>query len=200
MNPAMKLFAALFALAIVAAACSSDDDTAADTSAPTDSDTAQETDTTDAVEDPAEGTSDDQAGEGTGDDEAAVAEEPMQDVSLSITAVSFESSTVTIRNDGESELPLGDLFMCNRPAYAGLPDETVAPGATFELDVSELDIRGSGGEVGLYTSSSFDSADAMVAYVQWGGEANGRATVAVEAGLIAGGEFVDNGGEDFTLE
>jgi hypothetical protein len=40
----------------------------------------------------------------------------------------------------------------------------------------------------------------MVAYVQWGKPDNGRAGTAVEAGLIAEGEFVDNGGADIVLE
>ena len=57
----------------------------------------------------------------------------------------------------------------------------------------------SSGEFGLYSSASFGSADAIVAYVQWGSADNGRSSVAVEAGLIAEGDFVDNGGEDFSV-
>lgn len=116
-----------------------------------------------------------------------------------VTAVSFTDSTVTVRNDGADPVDFTGHFTCNRPAYGDMPGVILEPGATLDIDVSSLDIRASGGEFGLYSARSFDSPDAMLAYVQWGGPGNGRASVAVEAGLIAEGEFVDNGGEDITI-
>ena len=119
---------------------------------------------------------------------------------MAVTAVSFTDGTVTIRNDGAEAIDLTGYAICNRPNYGSPPEVTVAePGATLEIDVSDLDIRASGGEFGLFRSTSFDSADEIVAYLQWGGPGNGRASVAVEAGLIVEGDFVANDGADIDL-
>ena len=145
---------------------------------------------------PLEGDDDDaETGAGAGDD-AAVAE----NAGITILGVSFESGTVTIRNDGDEAVDFTGYHTCNRPAYAEMPPETLEPGATLDIDVTELDVRASAGEFGLYSSSSFGSAADMVAYVQWGKPDNGRAATAAEAGLIAEGEFVDNAGADLVLE
>ena len=145
----------------------------------------------------ADGDDGDSGATGAGDaDDAAVAD----DAGITILGVSFESGTVTVRNDGDAAVDFTGYHTCNRPAYAEMPAETLEPGATLDIDVTNLDIRPSGGEFGLYRSRSFDSAADMVAYVQWGGPNNGRAATAVEAGLIEEGEFVDNGGGDLVLE
>ncbi len=174
----IRIILLIAALAVIGAACSSDD-------------SADEVDAGPTETAPAE------TDEATTDDDGGEAAAPAAD--LSVTAVSFSTNTVTVRNDGDSEVNLDGWFLCNRPTYIGAPSETIAPGATLDIDVSDLGLGTDFGEFGLYTSSDFGSADAIAAYVQWGQGENGRASVAVEAGLIAEGEFVDNGGEDFTV-
>lgn len=170
----------------------------ADESAEDESTEDEEMEDTDSTEDEsADDGSEDDGSEDEGTDEPAeVAAKP----AIVVTAVSFTDSTVTIRNDGDEAVDFTDWFTCNRPQYDSVLSGPLDPGASVDLDVTALDIRASGGEFGLYTSRAFDSADALVAYVQWGGPGNGRASVAVEAGLIAEGDFIDNGGEDITIE
>lgn len=183
-----RILALLAALALLAGACSSDDDDGDTAATDADSDTAAET-TEETTTTAAPATSD------TGGDDGAPVEKP----SLSVTAVSFSTNTVTVRNDGDSDVSLAGYFLCNRPTYIGAPETTIAPGTTADIDVTELDIRPTGGEFGLYLSADFGSPEAIVSYVQWGQGENGRASVAVEAGLIDEGEFVDNAEGDFTV-
>lgn len=188
MKTAPRILAALITVMIVAASCSSDD------TSDTEAGNGTETEAT---------TGSDTGGEASGDDDSdaeVTVEEAPAAVALSITGVSFDNATVTIHNDSDADVSLDGMWMCNRPTYVGLPAETLAAGASIDVDVTELGLQGSGGEFGLYTSSDFDSASAIVDYVQWGAAGNGRASVAVEAGLIAEGEFVDNGEADFTVE
>ena len=182
MTTRLRTLCLLLVAALALAACSGDDDT--DTGSTEAGDGA--TTTVDADAD--------------ADADADESAEPVAKPAVSITAVSFEAGTVTIRNDGDTDLSLDGMFMCNRPSYAGLPAETVAPGATYDVDVSAIEVGSSFGEFALYTSNDFGSAEAIVAYVQWGSAEQGRSSVAVEAGLISEGEFVDNGEADFTLE
>jgi len=168
----------MFAMLAILSACSSDDGNDTDAAGSTEATAASAADT------PAETAAEPAAGK------------PV----LKITAVSFATSTITVRNDGAADVALGSMFMCNRPNYAGLPDETLAPGASTNIDVSGLQLDAASGETALYTSQSFDSADDIVAYIQWGGAENGRASVAVAAGLIPAGEFVDNAGGDIAVE
>lgn len=183
MKISVRILAALVVVALVAASCSSGDGDETDAAGSTEADNAGEATTTAAV------------AEEVTEEEDPVVEKPV----VSITAVAFSASTVTIRNDGDTELVLEGMFMCNRPTYVGLAGGTVAPGATLDIDVTELDLGSSSGEFALYLSSDFDNSDAIVAYVQWGSGENGRASVAVEAGLITEGEFFENGEEDIVI-
>lgn len=178
-----RLLAALVCLILVAAACSDDDTPEADGTPTTGADT--------ATAEP-----DDTADDGSEEDASAAATAPIE---LSITAVSFANGTVTVQNDGPEPVDMGNLFMCNRPNYSAIGAGVVEPGATIDVDASIVDLSADGGEVAIYTSQNFDSAGAILAYVQWGSADGGRSSVAVAAGLIADGEFVDNGGADFTV-
>ncbi|MEM9133925.1 MAG: hypothetical protein AAF962_02875 [Actinomycetota bacterium] len=180
-----RLLALLAALLLVAAACSSDGE---------ETTTADDASTEDAASTD-EGASDDEAMEDDAMEDDAMEEK----AAISVVSVSFSTNTVTVRNDGAAEVSLAGYSLCNRPTYVDAPEVSIAPGASAEIDVSALGLVPDSGEFGLYSSASFGSADAIVAYVQWGAADNGRASVAVEAGLIADGEFVDNGGEDFAL-
>ena len=182
MKICVRVLAALVVVALVAASCSSGDGDGTDAAGSTEADSAEETATTAVSEEVME-------------EEDPVVEKPV----VSIAAVTFSTSTVTISNDGDTELVLEGMFMCNRPTYVGLAGGTVAPGATVDIDVTELDLGSSSGEFAFYLSSDFGNAEAIVAYLQWGSGENGRASVAVEAGLITEGEFFENGEEDIVI-
>lgn len=181
----LRLLALLAAFLLVAAACSSDGE---ETTAADDASAEEEATEDEAMED-------EEAMEDDAMEDEAMAERP----DISVVSVSFSTNTVTVRNDGDTEVSLAGYALCNRPAYADAPDVTIAPGDTADIDVSSIGLLPESGEFGLYSSNNFSSADAIVAYVQWGTSDNGRSSVAVEAGLIAEGDFVDNGGEDFTV-
>ncbi|MEM9609585.1 MAG: hypothetical protein AAGA99_19330 [Actinomycetota bacterium] len=145
-------------LAFVAAACGgdSDDDSADTTPAP------------------------EAAAEAGGDDGGAAAPEAG---ALQVTEVRFENSSATITNTGDEPVNLNGLFMCNRPTYVPLPDQTLAPGET--LDVGLAGMTPDGGEFAIYTSQNFSSADDIISYVHWG-PGGGRADTAIEAGVWSG--------------
>jgi hypothetical protein len=161
----IRVLALFAALTLFATACgddggeSADDD--ADTSSNDDSDTSTTAPTTTATL-PAGG-------------EAAAG--------LAMTEVVFgPDGHVTLTNDGAADASLDGLWLCNRPNYTPLSG-TIAAGATLEVPASELGgLAIDGGEAALYTSDNFDSSDAIVDYVQWGG-GGGRENVAVAAGI-----------------
>ena len=218
-NPlSMRTLAIAAACSLFVASCGGDETEAADETTTTEAageEAAEETDTpaetaaagedtttteAELAEEETTTTEEDPAGEDSadGDSSTTEADAPATAPSVTITAVSFSGNTITISNDGDAAIDLDGYYLCNRPSYAPLPATVLEPGATMDLDGSVIDIQGDGGEVGLYSSEQFDSEADLVAYVQWGNGDNGRASVAVAGGLIADGEFVDNGGEDFT--
>ncbi len=113
---------------------------------------------------------------------------------LVIAAVDFEAGVVELRNDGSEPYDLEGHWACNRPQYIQVPAQVLAPGATVEVNAGSLLLSADSGEFGLYTSSDFGSADAIIRYVQWGSDSHGRTATAVAAGVWTAGEFVDNGG------
>lgn len=113
---------------------------------------------------------------------------------LVIDRVSFDSSEVTIRNSGSEPYDLTGHAICNRPGYFTIPGQILEPGESVVVDASGIGISAGGGEVGLYSSSNFGDAGAILAYVQWGSDSHGRTEVAVQAGVWAAGEFVEGGG------
>lgn len=196
-----RLLALLLSLLLVAASCGGDEDddagtdagTSESTDAPADAEADAEGD--DAADD-GEATDDGAADDGAAADDALVAPEAG---SIVIDAVSFTNNTVTITNVGSEAIDFAGWSTCNRPAYAAVSVPAIEPGATVDLDVVDLNLSPEDGEFGLYRSNNFGSSADIVAYVQWGKADNGRAAVAADAGLIAEGDFVDNGGEDFTV-
>lgn len=113
---------------------------------------------------------------------------------LVIVAVDFEAGFILIRNDGDEAYDLTGHWLCNRPAYVEFPSETLQPGRIIEMDTASLGVNADDGEIGIYTSRDFGSADAIVRYVEWGSSGHGRSNTAVAAGVWEAGGFVDNGG------
>ena len=112
-------------------------------------------------------------------------------VDLQITAVTFgDDGFVTIQNRAGEDADVNGVFFCQRPNYLDLGtvvDGGVIPaGGSVDIPASEVGgLSEAGGEAALYTSQDFGSADAIFAYVQWGG-GGGRAEVATEAGIWPG--------------
>jgi hypothetical protein len=135
---------------------------------------------------------------------------------LIVTSVGFgDDGFIAITNVGSVEGNLDGLFLCQRPAYHQLPDFPVAPGATVAVVAGDAAVEfppeagtiagavtaGGGfgslstdGEIGLYTSSNFGDADAIISYVEWGSTGHGRSATAVDAGIWDDGGFVDPAG------
>lgn len=172
-----RLVVVLFAVVLVAAGCDGDDDGG---------------DAVDAGDEPA---AEEDAGGGAdadGDDveDGTTAE---GDGAFAISRIDFEAGVVTITNVGGAAADPDGMFVCNRPTYVPLPAGEVAPGDSVEIETDRLGIDADGGEVGLYLTGSFSSADDMVSYVEWGSSGHGRSSVAVEAGLWEEGAALDAG-------
>ncbi|HDH02736.1 MAG TPA: hypothetical protein ENH15_00645 [Actinobacteria bacterium] len=143
------------------------------------------------------------------------APEPVPDSGLpaqfAITEIVFgEGGYVVITNVGGSTASVGGLALCQRPFYFTLPDIELAPlesvwvaagdGASLTASsaVAVLTANGSlddfsrdDGEMGLYLSSDFGSAEAIISYVEWGSAGHGRSDVAIEAGLWEADAFIE---------
>ena len=165
------------ALTLVASACSSgsSDDSAVDTPATVSSPTSSPTPTS-VVPD-------------TTTSEASAGGEASP---LVIVAVDFEAGLIVIRNDGEGDYDLTGHWICNRPTYSELPGEVLGPGTIIEIDTAAVGLDADSGEIALYKSSEFGSADDILRYVQWGTDSHGRTAVAIAGGVWQVGDFVDN--------
>lgn len=117
---------------------------------------------------------------------------------------------VLIQNVGDTPGSLAGHWLCQRPAYHELPDVELQPGEVAQVFVTGRDeifgprsgavlVEGTAGigafdavdgEVGLYSSNSFGSTDAIISYVEWGSSGHGRSDTAVAAGIWASGGFV----------
>jgi len=111
---------------------------------------------------------------------------------------------VELFNTGDASVDVSDLWLCVRPNYTQIADLNALSGSTTipagGFLVVEWDAIQSGeGEVGLYESDAFASSDAMLDYVQYGAAGQGRASVAVAAGLWTEGMFVASAAEGQTL-
>lgn len=111
-----------------------------------------------------------------------------------INEVNLAGGWIELHNTGEEAVDVSAYQFCNRPAYAAVGDLEVVSGEMMIepggfLVVNWDAIAGDTAELGLYTSASFSSADAMVDYLAWGGAGGGREGVAVEAGLWQEGDF-----------
>ncbi|MFQ5523219.1 MAG: hypothetical protein ACE5F5_06530 [Acidimicrobiia bacterium] len=119
-----------------------------------------------------------------------------------------DNGMIVVTNVGTEAGSLSGYFLCQRPNYFALPEVTLEPGQSFAISTGgsvflpppgaitsdELATVGTlsptGGEMGLYSSSDFNSPSAIVSYLEWGSSGHGRSSVAVEAGIWPAGGFV----------
>ncbi len=116
---------------------------------------------------------------------------------IGIAGVDFQGATkwVELYNPGDTEVDASTYWLCNFPAYQLISDLTVLEGAMTipaggYLVVTFPDLGDADAEVGLYSSNSFSSADAMVDYMQYGTAGHEREDVAEAAGVWTTGDFV----------
>ncbi len=135
---------------------------------------------------------------------------------FAISQVVFgENGYVAIANVGGEAGDVGGHWLCQRPNYFEVPPVTLEPGQVVWVatgDGATLDaaaagaaavaaadgrlgrFTAAGGEIALYASNTFSSAEDIRSYVEWGAAGGlpraGRGPVAVEAGIWQAGMFV----------
>lgn len=142
----------------------------------------------------------------SGMDEEPPDEEPPQGSvdDVRINEIHEGDQWVELLNTGSEAVDISELWLCVRPEYSQIADLNVLSGNTTipagDYLVVEWDaIQSETGEVGLYETDAFESTDALLDYVQYGAVGQGRASVAVEAGLWGEGTYVTAAAEGQTL-
>ena len=130
-------------------------------------------------------------------DEEEEMDEAMAPSELVIDEVvlSGANASALLTNVSGAALSLEGWFFCKRPSYWALPAVTIPAGASLRVHMGDgaddaeniyangaFAPLGSSGELAVYRNGSFDSAEAIVAYVAWTG-GGGRIDVARAAGL-----------------
>jgi hypothetical protein len=124
--------------------------------------------------------------------------EPDAALPVSITNIDFDDKTITITNHGGFDVDLGEIWICEFPDYATLDAGTLAGGMSVTIP-NPHDSAADDGELALYRTDTFDEADAMLSYIEWGSSGHKRSTVATAAGLwgleaVGAGLVLDTGG------
>ncbi len=125
-------------------------------------------------------------------------EQPMSDeeTSVVLNEVQYQGEDrVEILNNGMADVDLSDYWLCLGPGtYVRIGTLTPLSGdinlASGEYLVVNYSMPDTDGGLGLYNSTAFSSADALVDFVQWGSGGSARENVAVAAGQWVTGEFV----------
>ncbi len=136
---------------------------------------------------------------------------PGGEASIGIDEIVFAGGPyVVISNRGPGIGSTAGHWICQFPSYYQLPDVELKPGekiavqlgidpvpeltgviATVDVTSPIGDITTADGELGLYSSNTFNSADAIVDYVEWGTSDHARSSVAVAAGIWENGGFIE---------
>ncbi len=104
-------------------------------------------------------------------------------------------ASALLTNVSDAEISLEGWFLCKRPAYWAMPAARIPAGASLRVHMGDgaddaeniyanggFTPLGCSGEFAVYRNGSFDSPEAMVAYLGWGG-GGGRVGVVRSAGL-----------------
>lgn len=120
---------------------------------------------------------------------------PQANTHIAITEVFYRGGTgedwVEITNLGSETIDISNWWFCSKFSYGQLSTMTLLVGDDFVMLPGEViavqtwkDLHDIIADLGLYSTNSFSSSDAMVDYVQWGTDANpGRGNVAVSKGI-----------------
>ncbi len=169
-SPFRRVLTAVAVVALLASACSDDGSDEADATSTSAAESTSSTTTAPTTTAPIPET-----GQALGD--------------LQLNVVQFgDDGYVEIVNTGSDPITLAGVYICEFPDYADLGDvadvATLEPGATTQIAADVLGgLSIDSGEAALYDGDDFESADAILSYVQWGTGDHQRASVAAEAGL-----------------
>jgi hypothetical protein len=117
---------------------------------------------------------------------------------------------MVISNRGPGASSTAGHWICQFPSYYELPAVDLQPGekvaiqlgadpvpelagviATVDVSTPIGRISPADGELGLYLGNTFNSADTIVDYVEWGTTGHARSSVAVAAGIWIDGGFIE---------
>jgi hypothetical protein len=104
------------------------------------------------------------------------------------------TNSVTLKNYGNTNVPISGYWFCNYPAYGQVSSMTSVTSLDPDEEVniaSSVNFAVADGEFGLYNSNSFSSSAAIEDYIQWGSAGHQRESVAVAKGIWNSGTFVD---------
>lgn len=198
----MRKWSVSLTLVLVAAACGGSSDTAT-TTAPADTPAGETTTTTAAA---------DATTTLAPDTTTTTAAPSIAGARFALTQIGLDVlGQVVVQNVGNEAGSLAGYWLCQRPAYWEFPDVELQPGEFAAVSVPGRDdifsppsgaiaieeiasigpLRPTSGEVGLYSSGDFGSADALVSYIEWGDGGHGRSETAVSAGVWSDGGFVE---------
>lgn len=138
-----------------------------------------------------------------GDDDSAMTPQPTPDpddnnpaeIALRISEVDTDNNTITLKNFGEESVDATSFWICILRAYQPLSDIGSASDLVIGSDetiVLTTNLNGGSSDIGLYQSSLFGEASAMLDFMQYGQDvgASGRVSVAVTKGIWSNGDFV----------
>lgn len=104
---------------------------------------------------------------------------------------------IELFNGTDGTLDVSGYWLCNFPTYAQLFTLTIECGELLMDAGDYLVVSGftgfnaTDGELGLYNSASFGSADAIISYLEYGSAGHQRSGVAIAAGIWTEGFFLD---------
>jgi hypothetical protein len=113
-----------------------------------------------------------------------------------INEVQPATNTVELKNLGTQAVDVSNYYFCSFPSYGKLSAATLVSGslnvAPNELVVFILkyNLGIADDELGIYSSPSYSSSNAIVDYVEWGSTGHQRSSVGVGAGTWTSGDFV----------
>lgn len=122
-----------------------------------------------------------------------VASQALADVRM--VEVDTSANTLRLKNFGGTSENVSSYWLCSLFNYANLGGLPIFEGSLNldpggELLVGWSQINTFDRDLGLYRTSGFSSASAMVDFVQWGSGGHGRELVAVSKGIWGFGDFV----------
>ncbi len=111
---------------------------------------------------------------------------------------------VELYNNGDVTVNLSEYWLCLGPGrYAQIGNLTPISGnielGSGEFLVVPFDMDDADG-LGLYSTNTFASAEAILDFVQWGEAGSPRENVAAEAGIWTVGDFVPSVGQSASIE
>jgi hypothetical protein len=117
-----------------------------------------------------------------------LASTPAQAACPRILEVDVGNNQVKLTNLEAGTQPSG-YWLCNFPNYQQVA-QPIAFGETVLVSLQGSFLSAGDGELGLYSTNSFDSSSAILDYMEYGSSGHMRSSVAVAGGVWTAGDFV----------